>query len=277
MSNNEKSIILNNCIYPYQLTKAINAANKRIIDYSEREIKSIESKKIMNNAYQIIRKYIDLYPQKKVKNKNYCLEIVHFSKEVEESCNGDYLKIIDDEEKSIVMLSDGMGHTSKSKAIAEYIIELLSYLFLISNDVTTSIESCNQIILAKTYEEIYGTLDFCEFDLEMGNAHIYKAGSFPCYLIRNKNIKEISTQLPPIGIIGNIKVEAQTRELQHNDILIFMSDGFKEEVKNVLESTTQKAVFLPFRNYVKFLFNKLEKESNLVDDKTIIGIKIIKS
>ena len=111
----------------------------------------------------------------------------------------------------------------------------------------------------------------------MGNAHIYKAGSFPCYLIRNKNIKEISTQFPPIGIIGNIKVEAQTIELQHNDILIFMSDGFKEEVKNVLESTTQKAVFLPFRNYVKFLFNKLEKESNLVDDKTIIGIKIIKS
>ena len=277
LSNNEKNEIVGKCLYPYQLTKAISTSNKRIIDYSEREVKSVESKKIMNKAYDIIRKYIDLKPLNKKIVRNYSLDISFYSKEATDSPNGDALKIYNDEYQAKLVLSDGMGHTTKSKDISEYVIELINYLHIISNDVSKSIESCNQIILAKTYEEVYATLDLCDFDLEKGSASIYKAGSFPCYLIRNKTIREISTKLPPIGIIGNIKVSSDYVELHHNDILIFLTDGFGEQVKEELENTIQKVNFLPFKNYIKFLFNRLNKLSNVEDDKTIVGIKIIKN
>ena len=276
LSNNEKQEITKVCIYPYQLTKSINTANKRIIDYSEREVKSIESKKIMNNAYQIIRKYIDLKPIAKVNKKNYYLDFAVLSKEADSSPNGDSYRIYNDDINSKLMLSDGMGHTSKSKDISEYVIELINYLYLISDNTSNSIESCNQIILAKTYEEVYATLDICDFDLEKGVASIYKIGSFPCYLIRNRRVIEISTKLPPIGIISNIKVQEEKIELQHNDILLFLTDGFGEGAKEIIESTSQKSSFLPLKNYVKFLFKKLQENISIDDDRTIVGVKIMK-
>lgn len=277
LSNNEKTEIVKDCLYPYQLTKEISTANKRIIDYSEREVKSVESKKIMNKTYEIIRQYIDLVPSIKMTTKNYSLDVTCLTKEAKDSPNGDAYKIYNDDYNSKILLSDGMGHTNKSKEISEYVIELINYLHLISNDAAKSIQSCNQIVLAKTYEEVYATLDMCEFDLEKGNASIYKVGSFPCYLIRNKKVREISTKLPPIGIIGNIKVEPETIELFHNDTLIFLTDGFGEQVKDLIESTIQKTSFLSLKNYVKFLFNRLNENSDVEDDKTIIGVKIIKN
>ena len=116
------------------------------------------------------------------------IEFYKITKEASLSPNGDACQIYENEYNTLMILSDGMGHTSKSKDISEYLIELVNYLFLISNNAQEAIESANQIILAKTYEEVYATLDFCEFDLELGKMSIFKAGSFPTYLIRNKTI-----------------------------------------------------------------------------------------
>ena len=114
-----------------------------------------------------------------------------------------------------------MGHTSKSKDISEYVVELVNYLHIISNDPISSIESTNQIVLAKSYEEVYATLDFCDFDLEKGVVNIYKVGSFTSLLIRNRKVTEISTNLPPLGILNSIRVSGEMLNLNHNDILLF--------------------------------------------------------
>ncbi|MBE6142458.1 MAG: hypothetical protein E7177_00525 [Erysipelotrichaceae bacterium] len=277
LSNSEKKEIVDNCLYPYQIQKEINNSNKRIVEYSEREQKSVESRKIMNNAYQIIKKYIEIAPTVPKKTKNYNIDVSKLTKEASSSPNGDSCEVYDDNYHTIMALSDGMGHTSKSRDISEYLIELVNYLYLISNKTDDAIESSNQILLAKTYEEVYATLDFCEFDLEKGKASIYKAGSFPTYLIRNKQVKEISTKLPPLGIINNIKIVPDEIELKHNDILLFLTDGFGENVRETIEKYVQKSSFLPINNYVKFLFKKLNENVKTEDDQTLIGIKISKS
>lgn len=277
LSNSEKNEIVDKCLYPYQIQKSINVANKRIVDYQDREEKSIEARKIMNNTYQIIKKYIEISPSRSSKEKKYDLEVSKLSKEAESSPNGDSYEMFDDNYHTVMALSDGMGHTSKSKDISNYLIELVNYLFLISNKTSDAIESSNQILLAKTYEEVYATLDLCEFDLEKGKAFVYKAGSFPTYLIRNKTVKEISTKLPPIGIINNIRVEPEEIDIRHNDILVFLTDGFGENVKRTIEQYVQKANFLPLKNYAKFLFKKLNEGVLIEDDKTLVAIKINKS
>lgn len=277
LSNNEKLEINEKCIYPYQITKSINDVNKRIVDYSERELRSVESRKIMNNAYQIIKKYIDIKPQRVYKNKRYSLDIASVSVEANESPNGDYYKVYECNDNTIIALSDGMGHTAKSRDISEYLVELISYLTFISNDISLALESSNQILLAKTYEEVYATLDLCEIDLELGKIFLYKAGSFPTYIIRNKTVKEFSTKLPPIGIIKNIHIDSEIIDIKNKDIIIFCTDGFSDNIKSVLENTVQKASFLPLKNYLKFLYKKLEEISNNEDDKTLIGIKITKN
>lgn len=276
LSNTEKSEINEGCLYPYQVTKSINSVNKRIIDYSERELKSVESKKIMNNAYQIIKKYIDLKPKLEKKKEKFSITMEELSFEANNSPNGDAYRLYQDEYHTILALSDGMGHTTKSRDISQYLIELINYLILISDNIETAIESCNQILLAKTYEEVYATLDLCNFDLEKGKIEIYKAGSFPTYLIRNKSVKEITSKLPPIGIINGVQIKPEIFDIRNNDILLFFTDGFGEDIAENLQKTVQKSSFLPLKNYVKFLYNSLGKDLKGVDDQTIIAIKVNK-
>ena len=46
LPNDEKNELSSKCIYSYKIIKEINNLNKRIIDYAEREQKSVESRKI---------------------------------------------------------------------------------------------------------------------------------------------------------------------------------------------------------------------------------------
>ena len=48
-------------------------------------------------------------------------------------------------------------------------------------------------------------------------------------------------------------------------------------MKEILEKTSQKSIFLPLKNYVKFLFKKLSEEIKIEDDRTILAVKIIKN
>ena len=83
--------------------------------------------------------------------------------------------------------------------------------------------------------------------------------------------------MPPIGIINNIRVEPEEIDIRHNDILVFLTDGFGENVKRTIEQYVQKANFLPLKNYAKFLFKKLNEGVLIEDDKTLVAIKINKS
>ena len=194
-----------------------------------------------------------------------------------DSPNGDAYRVYEDESNAIIMLSDGMGHTHKSRDISQYLIELINYLILISNDGAKAIESANQILLAKTYEEVYATLDLGQLDLEKGKLNLFKAGSFPTFLIRGKTVREISTNLPPIGIINNVHINQEEIELRKGDIVVFMTDGFGENVIETVRKTIQKTYFLSLKNYLKFLQNELIKESKNEDDQTLVAIKINKS
>lgn len=277
LSNNDKNDINASCIYPFQLMKTINNANKRIVDYSERELRSVESKKIMNNSYQIIKKYLDIKPIIHQGYHKYQLEYEVISTRAEDSPNGDSYKIYELGKYQFCSLSDGMGHTSKSKDISEYLLELLEYLLRISNSIEDALEASNQILLAKTYEEVYATLDLSQFNLETGEMKIYKLGSYPTYIIRNRTIKEIRTKLPPVGIINNLKAYEEKFELMNNDIVLFLTDGYGDDIVKIIEKTVQKASFLPLKNYIKFLNRVFIENKTIEDDQTIIGIKIKKN
>ena len=132
-------------------------------------------------------------------------------------------------------------------------------------------------MLSKTCEEVYATLDIGKFDLENGKVELYKLGSFSTYFIHNKVVKEYTPSLPPIGIVNNFKDKADTISFQKGDIFIFMTDGFGENVAEIVRKTIQKAHFLSLKNYLKFLQNELIKESKNDDDQTLVAIKINKS
>ena len=90
----------------------------------------------------------------------------------------------------------------------------------------------NAFIKGKTYEEIYSTFDLLKFDLVNGNYYSYQYGSYPTFLIRNREVVKISQIFPPVGIISILEVEPYIGQIEPNDIFVQLSDGFKENLDN---------------------------------------------
>ena len=63
----------------------------------------------------------------------------------------------------------------------------------------------------------------------------------------------------------------------NNDIVLFLTDGYGDDIVKILEKTVQKASFLPLKNYIKFLNRVFIENKTIEDDQTIIGIKIKKN
>lgn len=274
ISSEDKQDISHSCYYPERILKGINYANKRLLEYSDKEVQILENKESMTGALGVMDKVLNGSVEKAETVINYEIQSANI-KSGNELKSGDQFLFKKVGGCDFLILCDGMGHTSKSQEIASYLIDLMNNLIDIM-DVNDAIEYANKIILAKTYEELYSTIDIAKINLSNCEMELFKGGSFSTFIIRNKKVLVISSHYPPLGIVKNVVIAPEKVQLQCGDILIFMTDGFGENVYEEIEKTSQKAVFLPLSSYVKFLYRYFSSKTNVDDDKTIIGIKINK-
>lgn len=267
-----KQDIVNECLYSYQVMKKISLHNQIFFDFNTNECALSENRINLIKPYSFIKKMAEQEINESEYNLNFEMEIEYISQGFSAK-NGDCYEKIELGKHHYLLLSDGMGHTKESNDVSSYLIALVKMLLPYEENVIKLIKDVNKIMLSKTCEEVYATLDIGKFDMENGKLELYKLGSFSTFFIRNKVVKEYTPFLPPIGIVNNFKEKEDIISFQKGDIFIFMTDGFGDNVSELISSTIQKSSFLNIHNYTRFLFNKL-KQNNCEDDKTIIGIKI---
>lgn len=267
-----KKDIVSECLYSYQVMKKISMHNQLFFDFNTNECAISENRVNLIKPYSFIRKMVEKKDENEEYTINFNLEIEYISQGFSAK-NGDSYELIEMKNYKYLLLSDGMGHTKESNDVSSYLISLCKILLPFESNINLLLKDVNKIMLSKTCEEVYATLDIGKFDLENGKVELYKLGSFSTYFIHNKVVKEYTPSLPPIGIVNNFKDKADTISFQKGDIFIFMTDGFGDNVSDIICNTIQKSSFLNIHNYTRFLFNKL-KLNKCDDDKTIIGIKI---
>jgi stage II sporulation protein E len=179
-----------------------------------------------------------------------------------------------DEKKQYLLLSDGMGHDYNSSLVSSYTISLISLLINQNMDIVEALKYVNDIIRLKTYDEIYATLDIGYFDCKNKKLLLYKVGAFSTFLIRNHQLFEYQTRVPPLGIIDQIHVRLEEIKMEKGDIFLFITDGFGEDINTLIETTLDQVTILSFKSYLNLLYDTLNKY-NSNDDKTLIGIKIV--
>lgn len=186
--------------------------------------------------------------------------------------------------KYLLAISDGMGSGPDARKNSKIATSMLERLLNSGFDKNTSINLINSAIINANSEEMYATLDVEIFDLYTAKAEFLKNAACPTYIKRNRNVKEISANSLPAGILNNAKVDCFDIDLQDGDIVVICSDGIIESnteydnkelwVKNLLEEIQTD---IPER-----IANIILKESvdNSVgrprDDMSVIVAKIIK-
>ncbi|CAG7649965.1 Stage II sporulation protein E [Paenibacillus solanacearum] len=127
--------------------------------------------------------------------------------------------------KFAVALSDGMGNGERARAESSTALTILQQLLQSGMDEKLAIKSVNSILMLRSSDEIYATVDVALIDLYSAQTTFMKIGSTPSFIKRGSEVFPVTANNLPVGIVHDIDVDLVSVPLQHGDTLIMITDG----------------------------------------------------
>ncbi|RKP45413.1 stage II sporulation protein E [Cohnella endophytica] len=127
--------------------------------------------------------------------------------------------------KFAVALSDGMGNGVRARMESSAALSMLEQLLQSGIDERLAVKSVNSILLLRSPDEMFATVDLALIDLYTAHATMLKIGSTPSFIKRGRDIIPIAANNLPIGILQDIEIDLLRVQLQPGDTLIMMTDG----------------------------------------------------
>ena len=190
------------------------------------------------------------------------------------------IKLEDD--KCLVVLSDGMGSGMEARKSSQIVIKMMKKLLTAGFDKDDSVELINSTIKLTT-EEVYATIDTAIFDLYNGNVEFIKNGACKTYIKNKQNIDFVESNTLPLGILNNVEISVFDRDINDGDIFIICSDGIidsKEEeqgdkwfiklIKNISTNNVQKMADIILKEAIDNNYGICK------DDMSVIIVKVNK-
>jgi len=128
----------------------------------------------------------------------------------------------------LIALSDGMGQGMRAAEESNLTVNTLSQLIKAGFEAELALRMVNSILLLKSDDEIFSTVDMGFINLYTGRARIFKIGAAASFLKRGDGVKAIKMSALPLGIIEKVPVESISLQLRKGDELIIVSDGITE-------------------------------------------------
>jgi stage II sporulation protein E len=127
--------------------------------------------------------------------------------------------------KFAVALSDGMGNGERANMESSTALAVLQQLLQSGMDERLAIKSVNSVLMLRSTDEMFATVDMALIDLYSASTTFLKIGSTPSFIKRGSEVIQISANNLPVGIMNDIEVDLLRVQLQPADILIMMTDG----------------------------------------------------
>ncbi|SET22375.1 stage II sporulation protein E [Natronincola peptidivorans] len=186
------------------------------------------------------------------------------------------------ENQYLMAISDGMGTGEKAHRQSSATISMLEKMMEAGFDREVAIKTINSMLMLKSSEEIFSSLDMALLDLCKGTIDFVKIGSAPSYIKKSKGMVEgIHSSTLPIGILSDIQFNESMKKIEEGDFVIMVSDGILEANKEEGEEWLPSYIdTLTTRNPQALADKILEKalsytNNRAVDDMTVLVTKII--
>lgn len=124
-----------------------------------------------------------------------------------------------------VALSDGMGNGERARQESSTALSILEQLLQSGMDETIAIKSVNSVLMLRSPDEIYATVDMALIDEYSARTTFLKIGSSPSFIKRGQEVIPVMASNLPIGIVQEIEVDLVTVQLYPGDTLVMMTDG----------------------------------------------------
>lgn len=137
--------------------------------------------------------------------------------------------------KLIAALSDGMGSGDKAAVESRAAIALLEKFLQSGFDIDISIKLINSVLILKSAEESFATIDLSIIDLFTGEVEFAKIGASATFIKRPHRVEVVKSTSLPVGILSNVDMELSKKKLEDGDLLVMVSDGVLDSRKDIVK------------------------------------------
>ena len=132
----------------------------------------------------------------------------------------------------MIALSDGMGKGESASRESALTITSLFNLMKAGFDVELALKTINSLLLFKSTEEIFSTVDLGLFNKETGKIKLFKIGAAATFIKRGDKVETIKVSALPMGIVDSIRISHIEVQARRGDEIIIVSDGITEADRN---------------------------------------------
>ena len=175
--------------------------------------------------------------------------------------------------KVVYAVSDGMGSGEEANRESRAAIDLLFDQFRLGVERELIYENVNRLLMARGEREVYATLDAASIDLVTGEAEMVKFGAPPTCLVRGGNVRTLSGEALPCGIVDEARPYVHRIRLRQRDRLVFCTDGVYDLLGKDLEAELKKAPARPLERLAEDLMEAARQKGQR-DDMTIMVVEV---
>ena len=128
----------------------------------------------------------------------------------------------------MIALSDGMGKGESASRESALTITSLYNLMKAGFDVELALKTINSLLLFKSTEEIFSTVDLGLFNKVSGKIKFFKIGAAATFIKRGDKVETIKVSALPMGIVDSIRISNIEIQARRGDEIIIVSDGITE-------------------------------------------------
>jgi len=138
---------------------------------------------------------------------------------------GDSADCFENDGKLFSILSDGMGSGRIAALDSATAVGAMRHLLSSGVNAVNASSLVNMLMLVKWDDETFSTLDSLIVDLYSGKADFVKSGAADSFIVSGELMHKIGCDVPPVGILSDIKHEVSSLMLKDDDMIFMMSDG----------------------------------------------------
>lgn len=230
---------------------------------------ALESKNILSEEYERIVLVEDT-------NFKVLTGMARRNKDGEEVCGDNFSFTQLETGEMIMTLADGMGAGMGACEESCSVVELLEQFMEAGFKEETAIRLINSILVLKSNDQTFSTLDMAVINLFTGICDFIKIGAATTYIKRKDWVESITAHTMPIGVFNQVDYDNVSKKLYDGDYIIMVSDGVLDAVEEPKEEFIEKillhtSVATP-REIANIILKEAEnKNGNLaMDDMTVM-------
>jgi len=201
----------------------------------------------------------------------------------QEYCGDSHALVQTKDGRLAILLSDGMGTGPKAARESKVTVDLLAQLLSAGLKEDFALNLINSVLMLRTPEERFATIDVALIDLFQGQLELIKVGAAPSYIKREHQLIPVRATTPPAGILQKIEVNREHHALAVGDYLILASDGVfagalgPEKTEDWLERALARVEVAGPQPMVDFLLKIAQTNmgQEVMDDVTIIVAQLM--